>query len=430
MQVITQDGSRPIKAWVDTREIAVPGTLRGTEWGQPVYSQDTVRVEPNIEESAMKQLRNLATLPFIHKNGVAVMPDVHCGIGATVGSVIATTRALIPAAAGVDLGCGMNAVRTSLTASDLPDSLAALRHSIERAVPTGDNAHTKDEKIAANLVRMMTSIGSFPIGVAAALERGGRGKPLRDRSAAQLGSLGGGNHFIEVCLDQAQQVWVMLHSGSRGIGNIIGRHFIERAKRHMESYFIHLPDTDLAYLPEKTEDFDAYLGAVSWAQAYALENRRAMMEAVLDQLARAVKPFQITDEGVNCHHNYIAHENHFGENLYVTRKGAVRAREGDRVIIPGSMGQRSYIARGKGNPESYCSCSHGAGRVMSRTAAKARFTADDLAAQTAGVECRKDAALVDEIPGAYKDIDQVMTNQSDLVEIEHTLKQILCVKGA
>jgi tRNA-splicing ligase RtcB (3'-phosphate/5'-hydroxy nucleic acid ligase) len=385
---VTQDeGARPIKAWT-----------------------------ADIEASAMEQLRNCARMPFILHNGVAAMPDVHMGIGATVGSVIPTERAIIPAAVGVDIGCGMNAVRTSLRATDLPDSLAALRHDIERSVPLGAGGAHRDDRWADQslLARMPASLPGV------STKNAGR----------QLGSLGSGNHFIELCLDEKQDVWLMLHSGSRGIGNQIGRHFIERAKKLMERYFVTLPDADLAYFPEDTDDFRAYMAAVQWAQDYALENRRQMMAAVLESLARRVRPFELTTEAVNCHHNYVERENHFGRNVWVTRKGAIRAREGELGIIPGSMGTRSYIVRGKGNLDSYCSCSHGAGRRMSRSTARRNFTVADLVAQTEGVECRKDDAVLDEIPGAYKDIDVVMENQRDLVEVLHTLRAVLCVKGA
>lgn len=397
MQVIKEDGSWPIKAWTD-----------------------------EIEPSALQQLQNLAKLPFIAKNGVAVMPDVHAGIGATVGSVIATHKAIVPAAVGVDIGCGMNAVRLSLKASDLPESLKQVRAQIERDVPVGFNQHRRDEDIERNwgerkeLFEEWTALYTeFP-----------QIKAKDDNVLGQLGSLGGGNHFIELCLDENQDVWVMLHSGSRGTGNAIGRYFIEKAKETCERWHISLPDDDLAYLPEGTTLFDDYSRAVHWAQDYAFQNRAVMLARVLDALRRTIpKPFEVTSEAINCHHNYVALENHYGQNLWVTRKGAIRAREGDLGIIPGSMGQRSYIVRGKGNPESYCSCSHGAGRVMSRTEAKKRFSLTDLIEQTEGVECRKDEAVIDEIPGAYKSIDAVMENQRDLVEVVHTLKQVLCVKG-
>lgn len=396
-QVLQEAGSRPIKIWTD-----------------------------DVEASALEQLKNLATLPFIASNGVACMPDVHAGIGSTVGTVIATDKAIIPAAVGVDIGCGMNAVRLSLKASDLPESLKDIRSQIERDVPLGAGGrHQGDKKLDALTARLPFA----QFGVCESLNT--VSPEYWKKAGQQLGSLGSGNHFIEICLDENQDVWVMLHSGSRGIGNLIGRHFIEKAKKRMELYFITLPDGDLAYFPEETDEFKEYVAAVDWAQNYALENRRVMMEAVIAALRRYIPvEFTITQEAINCHHNYVERENHFGRNLWVTRKGAIRAREGDLGIIPGSMGQRSYIVRGKGNPESYCSCSHGAGRKMSRSAARKKFTIADLEAQTAGVECRKDDAVLDEIPGSYKDIDAVMANQTDLVEVMHTLKQVLCVKGA
>lgn len=370
----------------------------------------------------MQQLKNLARLPFIAPNGVACMPDVHAGIGATVGTVIATDRAIIPAAVGVDIGCGMNAVRLSLKATDLPDSLVTIRHQIERDVPLGAGG-------AHNINRAPTMPPQMEIEYKMLMAK--HPGLVKNRAVSQVGTLGSGNHFIEICLDESQDVWIMLHSGSRGVGNLIGRYFIEKAKRRMEQYFISLPDGDLAYLPEDTDDFNDYVEAVNWAQDYALENRKAMMVAVIAALRRHVSvEFAITQEAINCHHNYVERENHFGKNLWVTRKGAIRAREGDLGIIPGSMGQRSYIVRGKGNLQSYCSCSHGAGRKMSRAAARKMFTVDDLKAQTEGVECRKDNAVLDEIPGSYKNIDEVMANQTDLVEVLHTLKQVLCVKGA
>ena len=391
-KVIHDEGSRPIKIWTD-----------------------------EVEDSALTQLKNLARLPFISSNGVACMPDVHAGIGSTVGTVIATDRAIIPAAVGVDIGCGMNAVRLSLKASDLPDSLTAIRHQIERDVPLGAGGAHKSDRPAVGEFNKRFDFGTLPDLVS----------DNRGRAASQLGTLGSGNHFIEICIDEAQDVWIMLHSGSRGIGNLIGRHYIEKAKRRMEQYFISLPDGDLAYFPEETDEFNDYVEAVTWAQNYALENRRVMMEAVVAALRRHIPvEFTITQEAINCHHNYVERENHFGKNLWVTRKGAIRAREGDLGIIPGSMGQRSYIVRGKGNTESYCSCSHGAGRRMSRSEARRRFQLADLVEQTKGVECRKDDAVLDEIPAAYKDIDVVMQNQRDLVDVVHVLKQVLCVKGA
>jgi len=393
-QVVQEMNYRPIKIWTD-----------------------------EIEDEALQQAKNLARLPFIAKNGVALMPDVHAGKGSTIGSVIATDKAIIPAAVGVDIGCGMNAVRLSLKASDLPDSLHDIRSQIERDVPTGFGQHaegpTSHEAYAVRHMKWwIEADDKF-------------GDDTLDKIGRQIGTLGGGNHFIELCIDENQDVWIMLHSGSRGIGNMIGTYFIEKAKRRMEQYFITLPDGDLAYLPEGTDDFNDYVEAVNWAQNYALENRKMMMNAVVAALRRHIPvDFTITQEAINCHHNYVEKENHFGRNLWVTRKGAIRAREGDLGIIPGSMGQKSYIVRGKGNLDSYCSCSHGAGRKMSRTKARATFTVEDLKTQTEGVECRKDDAVLDEIPGSYKNIDEVMANQADLVEVLHVLKQVMCVKGA
>lgn len=388
-----------------------------TDGGSPIHIWTD-----DVEPSAMAQLVNASKLPFLHPHGVAVMPDVHAGIGSTVGSVIATRSAIVPAMVGVDIGCGMNAVRLSISAKDLPDSLSQLRHNIERGIPLGPGGAHK------------TMVGNIDTASMDRLSRGVKDGviPAEIQPAnlwKQLGTLGSGNHFIEVCLDEEQRVWVMLHSGSRGIGNQIGRHFIEKAKRQMERYFITLPDADLAYLPEDTEDFKAYWNAVRWAQDYALENRRQMMATVLRAIAHDIPGAIVTEEAVEAHHNYVELENHFGRNVYVTRKGAIRARLGDLGIIPGSMGQRSFIVKGKGSPESYHSCSHGAGRVMSRSEAKRRFTVEDLVAQTEGVECNKVASVIDEIPAAYKPIDQVMEQQRDLVDIVHTLKAVLCIKG-
>lgn len=423
MQVIKEQGAAPIKAWVDTKTV----TFEDSEDDVPFEVEQTV---PNIEDSALKQLKNLARLPpgMLPKNGIAVMPDVHAGIGSTVGTVIALRKAVIPAAVGVDIGCGMVAVRTSLAASDLPDNLAPVRAQIERDIPVGFNQYQRQEDISRNWsTDQRYGLFSRFIGLSkefTSIEM--RESKVRE----QLGTLGGGNHFIELCLDEQGSVWIMLHSGSRGTGNIIGRHFIGKAKEQMEQMHITLADPDLAYLVEGGAYFADYRKAVSWAQEYAKENRAVMLERVIAALRRTIpKEFTVTDEAINCHHNYVEQEQHFGENLYVTRKGAVRARAGDLGIIPGSMGQRSYIVRGKGNAESYCSCSHGAGRVMSRKAAEKHFTVEDVIAQTAGVECKKDKSVLDEIPGAYKDIDTVMANQSDLVEVVAVLKQVLCVKG-
>lgn len=383
-----------------------------------------------VEAAARQQLVDVASLPIVH-GWVAAMPDVHWGLGATVGSVIPTKDAIIPAAVGVDLGCGMMAVRTSLAASDLPDHLHGLRSAIEAAVPHG--------RTVGRGLRDVGSWGEPPRDVEElwAKELSGDFARIADKHpkiaqsnhVTHLGTLGTGNHFIELCLDERQQVWVMLHSGSRGVGNRIGSYFIELAKRDMERTISQLPNADLAYLREGSEHFDDYVEAVAWAQRYARANRELMMQHVLGALRRELRPFEAGDVAVNCHHNYVAHEEHYGELLWITRKGAVRAGLGELGIIPGSMGARSYIVRGKGNEESYCSCSHGAGRAMSRNEAKRRFTLEDHARATRGVECRKDAEVIDETPMAYKDIDAVMAAQRDLVEVVHTLKQVVCVKG-
>ena len=383
----------------------------------------------DIEHQALQQLVNLSQLA-IFNHPIAAMPDVHAGIGATVGAVIPTTNAIIPAAVGVDIGCGMNALRLSLNARDLPDSLARVRSAIEAAVPVGfeqhpscrvkGSAHARQARRLSD--RLDVIVGRHP-GLMKMQRR------FNDTWVCQLGTLGGGNHFIELCLDESGQAWVMLHSGSRGIGNVIGRYFIAAAKKDMGRHVHALPDKDLAYFSEGSGLFDDYVEAVEWAQDYALENRRMMMALVVGVIRPHLPAFTVTDEVINCHHNYVARETHFGQSLYVTRKGAIRAGAGELGIIPGSMGAQSYIVRGLGNPASYCSCSHGAGRRMSRSEAKRRFNRHDLAAQTSGIECRKDGGVVDEIPAAYKDIDAVMANQADLVEVVHTLRQVLCVKG-
>jgi len=376
-----------------------------------------------VEHAAMAQLANIAQLPFIHSH-IAAMPDVHLGIGATVGSVIPTKGAIIPAAVGVDIGCGMNAVRLSLKASDLPDSLRAVRSAIEAAVPVGFNIH-KYERVGRGTVnQLMPGLDEI------IAKHPGIAKMQKPHVwTKQLGTLGGGNHFIELCLDENDDVWIMLHSGSRGIGNIIGRYFINLAKKDVQRNNVHVPDKDLAYFAEGADHFDDYVHAVEWAQDYATTNRREMMRLVVKALEPHLPRFTVSKEAINCHHNYVSQENHFGEKVFLTRKGAIAAYEDQLGIIPGSMGAKSFIVRGLGNATSFCSCSHGAGRVMSRTAAKKQFDQFDVAAQTQGVECRKDKGVVDEIPAAYKDIDQVMANQSDLVEVVHTLKQVVCVKG-
>ena len=397
-------------------------TLLGAQVPVHIFTDD-------IDAQALRQLHNIASLPIVHPH-VAAMPDVHAGIGATVGSVIPTRGAIIPAAVGVDIGCGMNAVRTTLTASDLPDNLARLRSAIEAEVPVGFEQHEWSRVQGSRQARAVRPLGDR---LAHIVERHrGIAKMLRQFERTwicQAGTLGGGNHFIEICLDEEQRVWIMLHSGSRGIGNVIGRYFIAAAQKDMRSHRLQLPDADLAYVSEGSTVFDDYVEAVDWAQDYALLNRSEMMRRVLDVLAKFAPPFRLDGEAINCHHNYIARETHGNEDLYVTRKGAISARQGELGIIPGSMGARSFIVRGKGNPESFCSCSHGAGRSMSRSEAKRRFNRFDLAEQTAGIECRKDGGVVDEIPAAYKNIDAVMAHQSDLVEVVHTLRQVVCIKG-
>ena len=397
-------------------------TLRGAHVPVHIFTDD-------IDAQALRQLYNIASLPIVYPH-VAAMPDVHAGIGATVGSVIPTRGAIIPAAVGVDIGCGMNAVRTTLTASDLPDNLARLRSAIEAEVPVGFEQHEWSRVQGSRQARAVRPLGDR---LAHIVERHrGIAKMLRQFERTwicQAGTLGGGNHFIEICLDEEQRVWIMLHSGSRGIGNVIGRYFIAAAQKDMRRHQLQLPDADLAYVSEGSTVFDDYVEAVDWAQDYALLNRSEMMRRVLDVLAKFAPPFRLDGEAINCHHNYIARETHGNEDLYVTRKGAISARQGELGIIPGSMGARSFIVRGKGNPESFCSCSHGAGRSMSRSEAKRRFNRFDLAEQTAGIECRKDGGVVDEIPAAYKDIDAVMAHQSDLVEVVHTLRQVVCIKG-
>ncbi|WP_428383734.1 RtcB family protein [Nevskia ramosa] len=402
---VIEGGRLPIKAWT-----------RGVQ----------------VEDAAKQQLLNLANMPFIHKH-IAAMPDVHWGMGATVGSVIATKGAIIPAAVGVDIGCGMAAQRTTLTASDLPDNLQALRSAIEARVPhgrtngggAGDRGAWGDVP-ARNIGRLMPHLNSLKV----IADKHPKIARAASRAASHAGTLGTGNHFVEVCLDEEQRVWIMLHSGSRGIGNAIGSYFIEKAKADMERWFINLPDKDLAYIPQGSALFDDYCGAVNWAQGFARTNRDLMMDAAVAALREAVpKSFLCDCEAVNCHHNYVSWERHYGDNVMVTRKGAVNAHEGVLGIIPGSMGAKSFIVRGKGNRESFCSCSHGAGRAMSRTEARRRFTLEDHAAATAGVECRKDSDVIDETPAAYKSIDAVMAAQADLVEVVHTLKQVVCVKG-
>lgn len=408
MKIIPPDNHRPIKLWTD-----------GVE----------------LENEARAQLINTAKMPFIHPH-LAVMPDVHWGIGSTVGSVIPTRSAIIPAAVGVDIGCGMMAIRLhDIRADDLPDNLFGMRSAIEAAVPHGrtDNGGANDKGAHAEQQALTKDLN---IGLKLLSVKHEHFLKRIDRAYRHIGTLGTGNHFIELCLDENNNVWVMLHSGSRGIGNAIGTYFINLAKEEMQRYFVHLPDANLAFLPENTQLFNDYVEAVHWAQEYAMENRRRMMQATLAALYRKLGfardiPINLNNYqmAVNCHHNYVEKEHHFGQNLWITRKGAVRARLGELGIIPGSMGAKSFIVRGKGNQDSFCSCSHGAGRRMSRGEARKTFTLEDHANATAGVECRKDLEVIDETPAAYKSIDAVMDAQKDLVEIVHTLKQIVCVKG-
>ncbi|NOQ35564.1 MAG: RtcB family protein [Methylococcaceae bacterium] len=404
-EVTKDDAGVPIKSW--TRGVA-------------------------FEEQARQQLINISKLPFIYK-WVAAMPDVHLGKGATIGSVVPTLNAIIPAAVGVDIGCGMMAVKTSLNASQLPDNLHDIRNKIEIAVPHGRSKRLRrgsvDRGSWANLPEdVVMGWGKLSNEFDYLCEK----HPVlkNTNNAHHLGTLGTGNHFIELCLDEHNAVWVMLHSGSRGVGNRIGTHFIELAKKEMERWFIHLPDKDLAYLPKGSQHFDDYVEAVHWAQSYAAINRETMMSRVLVALKSCIDiPFEARVEAVNCHHNYVSFEKHFDEDIIVTRKGAVRAGKGDMGIIPGSMGAKSFIVRGLGNEDSFCSCSHGAGRVMSRTAAKKQVSLEEHIEATKDVECRKDKDVIDETPSAYKPLEAVMEAQSDLVEIVYTLKQVVCVKG-
>ncbi|MDR2688477.1 MAG: RtcB family protein [Azoarcus sp.] len=402
-KVIDAEDARPIKLWTQ---------------GVPV------------EDGARQQLIDTAKMPFIFRH-VAVMPDVHLGKGSTIGSVIPTRGAIIPASVGVDIGCGMMAARTTLTASDLPDNLLGLRTAIERTVPHGREIGRNKRDVGA-WENTPGSVDAVWATLLPRFERITEKYPrLKDtNNRHHLGTLGTGNHFIEVCLDEEDRLWFMLHSGSRGVGNAIGSLFIELAKRDMEQYFIHLPNRDLAYFAEGSEHFDDYVEAVGWAQDFARKNRDVMMANLIAAAQTVIKkPFSADVEAVNCHHNYVQRETHFGEEVFVTRKGAVSAQKGELGIIPGSMGAKSFIVRGLGNEEAFCSCSHGAGRVMSRTEAKRRFTVEDQIRATAHVECRKDEAVIDEIPMAYKDIDAVMHAQRTLVEIVHTLRQVVCVKG-
>lgn len=404
MKVI-QHGGVPIKMWVDN---------------------------VSVEDVAKDQLLNTASLPFIHKH-IAVMPNVHWGMGSTIGSVIPTIKAIIPAAVGVDIGCGMIAQKLNLNANDLPDNMGAVRTAIEGTTPVGrtENGGPNDKGAWE---------GIPPDAIADAWRLLFRGwdaivkngpQKLHHRSPlAHLGTLGTGNHFIEVCLDESGEVWVMLHSGSRGPGNAIGRAYIQAAKKEMQRWHINLPDKDLTYIVEGSTHYSKYIAAVGWAQEYAKISRELMMARTIYAIEVALRrPLDIQESAVNCHHNYISHEKHFGEHIWITRKGAVSAREGELGIIPGSMGTRSFIVRGKGDHNSFHSCSHGAGRTMSRREARDTFSIEDHEKATEGVECRKDIEVIDETPGAYKNIDDVMASQTDLVDVVHTLKQVVCVKG-
>lgn len=403
-EVIHEAGNAPIKSWTK---------------GVP------------FDENAKQQLKNIASLPFVH-GWVAAMPDVHLGKGATIGSVIPTLGAVIPAAVGVDIGCGMMAVKTSMSATDLPDTLKGFRTAIEAAVPHGRSKHARGNRDRGAWGTLPDDVISAwsPLKAQFGVLMGKHAVLKNTNNVHHLGTLGTGNHFIEVCLDQDDRVWIMLHSGSRGVGNRIGSYFIELAKKDMEQWMIQLPDKDLAYLPEGTDHFNDYVEAVEWAQNFARINRQVMMHRVISALQKEMDmPFAADVEAVNCHHNYVSREHHYGKNVLVTRKGAVSARKDEMGIIPGSMGARSYIVRGLGNEESFCSCSHGAGRVMSRTEAKRRVSMDEHLKALEGVECRKDKDVIDETPAAYKPIEAVMEAQKDLVEIVHTLKQVVCVKG-
>ncbi|KAF8818576.1 RtcB family protein [Rickettsia endosymbiont of Cardiosporidium cionae] len=386
-----------------------------------------------VDDKAKVQLINTAKMPFIYK-WLAVMPDVHVGKGSTIGSVIPTINAIIPAAVGVDIGCGMMAIKTSLNASDLPDNLFLIRTAIEAAVPHGRSVykHTLnniDEGAWKNIPKNVENAWQeleyeFKLIVEVAP------KISKTNNINHLGTLGGGNHFIEICLDENSQIWIMLHSGSRGVGNAIGRYFIELAKKDAKDYIGSLPDKDLAYFSENTKNFNNYIFAVEWAQKFAHVNREIMMSNIIEVLRQTISKKFTTDLAViNCHHNYVTREIHYGNNVFVTRKGAVRAGKGDMGIIPGSMGAESFIVRGLGNQESFCSCSHGAGRIMSRTEAKKLISLDEHITAIQGVECKLDEGLIDETPNAYKDINKVMEAQSDLVEILYKLKQIICIKG-
>ncbi|MFQ5481683.1 MAG: RtcB family protein [Nitrospinaceae bacterium] len=391
---VLADGPVPVKVWAD-----------------------------DLEPAALQQLKNIARVGIVHRH-VAVMPDAHLGIGCTIGTVVPTMKAIIPAAVGVDIGCGMMAAQTNLAASSLPDSLRRVREDIESAIPLGPGRAHRTLPAFAECAELDARFLQF-----AETHPTIRKLHSQQKWVGQMGTLGGGNHFIEICLDEDDHVWVMLHSGSRGVGNRLAQYFINLAKEDMRTHHLNLPDRNLAYLEEGTRHFKHYLEAVHWAQDYARLNRHYMMQNIFAVLTRHFPGFGCRREVINCHHNYVEREHHFGKDVYVTRKGAIKAGQGDWGIIPGSMGAKSFIVRGKGNPESFNSCAHGAGRKMSRKEAFRRFNLDDLERQTQGVELARRRAIIDEIPGAYKDIDKVMAEQDDLVEVVHTLKQVVCVKG-
>lgn len=409
------------KKYIEKYDMSIQLTLNeNAKFGVPIKIYTT-----DIDQDSLDELDKMSQLQFIHSH-IAVMPDVHVGKGATVGSVVPTKNAIIPATVGVDIGCGMNALRLNLKSNQLPDNLATLRHAIERKVPVGFAMHKQVRAKASTVNPLEKRLNQIT------LKHPALKRMLRHFDITwmkQLGTLGGGNHFIELCIDENQDVWIMLHSGSRGLGNVIGTYFIERAKKEAQHRFGHVPDKDLSYFAEGSNSFDDYVEAVEWAQEYAYENRRQMMNLILEAIRPLLPKFQMTKEAINCHHNYVQKEHHFGEDVFVTRKGAIRAGLGEYGIIPGSMGAKSFIVKGKGNNESFCSCSHGAGRKMSRSKAKRQFSQQDLIQQTEGIECRKDKEIIDEIPSAYKNIDEVMANQVDLIEVVHTLKQVMCIKG-
>ena len=375
-----------------------------------------------IEDSAMQQIENISGMPFIFRH-VAVMPDCHFGMGATVGSVIPTHRAIIPAAVGVDIGCGMIAVKTPLQRADLPDDLSDIRKAVEHQVPLSAGHYNRSiKKTAKPRIEQLAA-------KAAELERLEFYDKIGKNWRKQLGSLGSGNHFIEIVLDEDDYAWAFLHSGSRGIGNRIATHHIGIAKKLMEKWYINLPDPDLAYLVQDTPEFDAYIADLEWAQEFALLNREEMMERIIRILQYRCGDFEEV-ERIQCHHNFTKREHHFGQNILVSRKGAIEAREGQLGLIPGSMGTRSYVVRGKGNADSFNTAPHGAGRRMSRGQARKTFTMDDFDRDMVGIEVNRSEAFLDELPGAYKDVDLVMEQSADLVEVVHTFRQIVNVKGA